>query len=55
MSQTSNYLENALLNAVLRSTSYTSPTTVYVGLYTSNPGEGNTGTEDADRKSPCPV
>ena len=45
MSQTSNYLENALLNAVLRNTSYTSPTTVYVDLYTSNPGEGNTGTE----------
>jgi hypothetical protein len=41
----SNYLENGLLNAVLRNTSYTSPTTVYVGLYTSNPGEGNTGTE----------
>lgn len=45
MSEMSNYLENGLLNAVLRNTSYTSPTTVYVGLYTSNPGEGNTGTE----------
>jgi hypothetical protein len=45
MSEMSNYLENSLLNAVLRSTSYTSPTTVYVGLYTTNPGEGNTGTE----------
>lgn len=45
MSEMSNYLENGLLNAVLRATSYTSPTTVYVGLYTSNPGEGNTGTE----------
>jgi hypothetical protein len=41
----SNYLENALVNATLRNTSFTSPTTVYVGLYTSNPGEGNTGTE----------
>ena len=45
MSEMSNYLENGLLNAVLRSTSYTSPATVYVGLYTSDPGEGNTGTE----------
>jgi hypothetical protein len=41
----SNYLENALVNATLRNTSFTSPTVVYVGLYTSNPGEGNTGTE----------
>ena len=45
MSEMSNYLENGLLNAVLRATSYSSPTTVYVGLYTSNPDEGNTGTE----------
>ena len=45
MAEMSNYLENGLLNAVLRATSYTSPTTVYVGLYTSDPGEGNTGTE----------
>ena len=45
MSEMSNYLENGLLNAVLRSTSYTSPATVYVGLYTTDPCEGNTGTE----------
>ena len=45
MAEMSNYLENALINATLRNTSYTSPTTVYVGLYTSDPGEGNTGTE----------
>jgi hypothetical protein len=45
MSAMSNYLENALVNATLRNTSFTSPTVVYVGLYTSNPGEGNTGTE----------
>lgn len=45
MAEMSNYLENSLINAVLRNTSYTSPTTVYVGLYTSNPDEGNTGTE----------
>jgi len=45
MAEMSNYLENALINATLRNTSYTSPTTVYVGLYTSDPGDGNTGTE----------
>lgn len=45
MAEMSNYLENALINATLRNTSYTSPTTVYVGLYTTDPGEGNTGTE----------
>jgi hypothetical protein len=45
MAEFSNYLENKLLDHVLRNVSYTSPTTVYMGLYTSNPGEGNTGTE----------
>jgi hypothetical protein len=45
MAEFSNYLENKLLDHVLRNTSYTSPTTTYVGLYTSNPDEGNTGTE----------
>ena len=41
----STYLENALINATLRNTSYTSPATVYVGLYTSDPTDANTGTE----------
>ena len=41
----SNYLENALINATLRNTSYTSPSTVYIGLYTSDPTDANTGTE----------
>jgi hypothetical protein len=41
----SNYLENALINATLRNTSYTSPATVYVGLYTSDPTDANSGTE----------
>lgn len=45
MAELSNYLENKLLDHVLRSTSYTSPTTVYVGLYTSDPGDDNSGTE----------
>lgn len=45
MSQLSNYLENKLIDAVLRGTSYTSPTKVYLALYTSDPGEADTGTE----------
>lgn len=45
MAEFSNYLEDKLLDHVLRNVSYTSPNTVYVGLYTSNPDEGNTGTE----------
>ena len=45
MAEISNYLENALINATLRNTSYTSPATVYVGLYTSDPTDADTGTE----------
>jgi len=45
MAEMSNHLENALINATLRNTAYTSPTTVYVGLYTSDPTDANTGTE----------
>jgi hypothetical protein len=45
MSAISNYLENALLNATLRNTSYTSVATVYAALFTSDPTEAGTGTE----------
>jgi hypothetical protein len=45
MAELSNYLENKLLDHVLRNTSYNSPTTVYVGLFTTDPTDGNTGTE----------
>lgn len=45
MAEMSNYLENALLNVTLRATAYTAPTTVYVGLYTTDPTDANTGTE----------
>ncbi len=45
MAEFSNYLENALINATLRNTSYTSPSTVYVALYTSDPTDADTGTE----------
>lgn len=45
MAEISNYLENALINGTIRGTSYTAPSTVYVGLYTSDPTDANTGTE----------
>jgi hypothetical protein len=45
MAEMSNYLENALINATLRNTSYTSPAVVYLGLYTSDPTDADTGTE----------
>ena len=45
MAEMSNHLENALINAVLRNTSYTSPTTTYLALYTSDPTDADTGTE----------
>jgi hypothetical protein len=45
MAEMSNYLENAVINAVLRNTSYTSPTTVYVGLFTTDPTDAGSGTE----------
>jgi len=45
MAEISNYLENALIDATLRNTTYTSPTTVYVGLYTTDPTDANVGTE----------
>jgi hypothetical protein len=45
MTQISNYLENALINATVRATSYTSPSTVYAALFTSDPTDAGTGTE----------
>jgi hypothetical protein len=42
---TTNYLENAILNATLRNTSYTSPTTVYSALYSTAPTPSTGGTE----------
>lgn len=45
MAEMSNYLENALINATLRNTSYTSPSVVYLGLYTSDPTDADSGTE----------
>lgn len=45
MAAMSNYLENALINATLRNTSYTSPSTVYAALFTSDPTDAGSGTE----------
>ena len=45
MAEMSNFLENALINATLRNTSYTSPTTTYLALYTTDPTDADTGTE----------
>jgi hypothetical protein len=45
MAEISNYLENALVNATLRNTSYTSPSVVYLALYTSDPTDADSGTE----------
>lgn len=45
MAGKSDYLESAILNHVLRNTAYTSPTTVYVGLYTVAPSDTGGGTE----------
>ena len=41
----SNFLENALINATLRNTTYTSVATVYVSLWTTNPTDAGSGTE----------
>ena len=45
MAAFSNYLETALINGTLRATSYTAPTTVYVGLFTTDPTDAGSGTE----------
>lgn len=47
MAGASDYLETALLNHVLRNSSYTSPTTVYAALYTAAPTDAGGGTEIA--------
>jgi hypothetical protein len=45
MAEMSNFLENALINATLRNTSYTSPTSVFVALHTADPTDAGTGAE----------
>lgn len=41
----SDYLEAALINATLRNTTYTSPTTVYVSLHTADPTDADAAGE----------
>jgi len=45
MAAISDYLENKLLDHVLRNVAYTSPATIYVALYTTDPTDADTGTE----------
>ena len=45
MAAMSTYLANKLLDHTLKNTSYSPPATVYIGLYTSNPDNDNSGTE----------
>jgi hypothetical protein len=45
MAEMSNFLENALLNATLNGTTYTSPANIYLALFTSDPTDAGTGTE----------
>jgi len=45
MAAMSDFLENALINATLRDTTYTSPADVYVGLFTTDPTDDGSGTE----------
>ena len=45
MGSKSDYLENKILDHVLKNTAYTSPTTVYVALYTATPSDTGGGTQ----------
>ncbi len=45
MAGKSDYLENKILDHVLRNTSYTPAATIYVGLYTAAPTDAGGGTE----------
>lgn len=45
MAELSNYLENKLLDHILKNVNYTSPTTVYMGLFLTDPTDDGSGTE----------
>jgi hypothetical protein len=45
MSSFSDYLENKILDHVFAGTSFTAPSTLYVGLYTTAPTDAGGGTE----------
>ena len=45
MAKLSNYLETELIDHVLRNAAYSSPTTVYIALFTTDPLDDAIGTE----------
>lgn len=45
MAAMSNYLENKMVDHLLRGTAYTAPGTLYVALYTAAPSDAGGGTE----------
>ena len=45
MAEFSDFLENKIIDHLLRNQAYTPPATVYVALYTSDPTDADTGTE----------
>lgn len=47
MSDFSNFLENALIDHILRNTAYAKPTTIYVGLFTTPSSDAGPGIEVA--------
>jgi hypothetical protein len=45
MSSLTNYLENKLIDHILRNTAFAMPTTLYIGLFTTPSSESGPGTE----------
>ena len=45
MAEISNYLETKLIDLILRNTAFTTPGTVYVSLYITDPTDADSGTE----------
>ncbi len=45
MAEFSDFMENKIIDHMLRNQSYTPPATVYVALYTDDPTDADTGTE----------
>jgi hypothetical protein len=48
MAHFSDYMEDKIVNAILRGQSLVAPSTIYVALFTSDPTDANTGLELAD-------
>jgi len=45
MAEFSDFMENKIIDHMLRNQAYTPPATVYVALYTTDPTDADTGTE----------